>query len=77
MRLLNRTIPVTRKWTRSIDIRCGILTNPNVRILPALEAVRVYGSVLIEHTFLSVRVLGKLVALIRDDKDSSACIFGE
>ena len=53
----------------------GFLTNPIVRTLPAREAIRIYGAILMPYAFLSGRILGKLVALIRNDKDASACIL--
>jgi uncharacterized protein involved in outer membrane biogenesis len=54
-----------------------VLTNPTVITLPAKEANRIYGAILMPYAFLSGRVLGKLVALIRNDKDASACILKE
>jgi uncharacterized protein involved in outer membrane biogenesis len=53
----------------------GVLTNPTVITLPAKEAIRIYGTILMPYAFLSGRILGKLVALIRNDKDASACIL--
>ena len=53
----------------------GSLAKPKVSTLPANEAVRIYGKVLMPHVFLPARALGSLVGLIQSDKDATACVF--
>jgi hypothetical protein len=53
----------------------GPLAKPKVRTLPGKEAARIYGSIIMPYIFLPARALGSLLGLVKNDKDSTACVI--
>ncbi|MFO7686815.1 MAG: AsmA-like C-terminal region-containing protein, partial [Desulfobacterales bacterium] len=61
-----------RRRTSAVRV-AGSLARPSYRTIPLEEAVRLYGTLLIPHIFLTERLLGDLWYRIRRDRDASPC----